>query len=812
MLNLIAKIMRDRLFKFTTSFFLFLFCSYKMTASGPCRIEGSVSDVETGKFVPYATIELLKSTDSTLVAGTRTDGHGYYLIENVPYGKFLMRISFVGYRKEYISEFELTTEITSINFGITSLATESAVLGEVIVTGHKLTGILEDDKTIYTIKGTSAEIAQSGLELLRQLPDVTVDYISENVKLAGSNNILFQVNGRFVDRSYLTQLNPGLVDKIEVITNPGARYDSDIDAVINVILKKDIQYGLSGRLRLDIPTSQTLLGKNNGSLDIFYKKMRFYVAGNYNLARYTSESSNIRRIFSPDSSTLFQNMKGLDHGNKMGFSYGFDWFTNDKNVFNFYSSVRPVIGQITELTSDNLYISDIVNTHTLSNSSTLNKYYYSDYSLFFQHKFAKKFHEISFESYLSNKQIDNRNDYYEQVYISEGILADRLINGFNQNTKNDTRQLILKVDYTYPFSEKIKLTAGYNGNLLKADYSYNEKIASQYDIINYNENRNSLYSNISWNIWNINFQTGFRHELSDVRIVHGYDTKKQHHVLLPSLSTQYKLGEKNTLRLNYRKSVTRPTINQLSPMRYKADSYMQSSGNPELVPAYANKIELTHNIQLSDPMYLSYRPYISFIKNDIRQINTTTSDSVLVKEYSNVGNDLEYGITMSGTLAIMKILTISPSLTWYNRELKALPQYGINDETNRTSWRFNLSSQLIIPKDWILFAEYNYNASVVNYQSITHPYWDLAAGINKAINKKLSISAFFIFPWNNDYVYDSRTVTTNDMVQDTKESINLNHLFFLRLSYKFSIGKNGSKLERQVETDVEQGVGKGIIK
>jgi hypothetical protein len=783
-----------------------------MIASGPGRIEGSVKDIETGKFVPYATVELLKSSDSTLVAGTRTNDYGYYLLENIPIGKFLIRISFIGYRKEYIPVFELTTKNPSIKFGNTNLIIESAALGEVVVTGHKLTGVLEDDKTIYSFKGRSIEVAQSGLELLRQLPDITVDYISDNVRLAGSNNILFQVNGRIIDRNYLMQLNPDLVDKIEVITNPGAKYDSDIDAVINVILKKDIQYGLSGRLRLDFPASKTLLGKNNGSIDLFYNKFRFYVAGNYNVARYTSESSNTRRIFSPDSSVLTQNMKGINHGNKAGFSYGFDWFTNDKNVFNFYSSVRPVIGQITDLTSDNIFTSDLVNTHNLSKSSTINKYCYSDYSLFFQHKFAKEFHEISFESYLSNKWITNNNELYDQDYISDDILSDRLTNGINQSTENDTRQLILKVDYTYPISKEIKFSAGYNGNLLEADYSYKEKIAGYSDIINYNENRNSLYSNLSWNIGKVNFQTGVRYELSDVHIVHRYDTTNLYNALLPSFSAQYKLGKKNTLRLNYRKSVTRPTVNQLSPTSYKDDSYMQSTGNPELKPAYTNRIEFTHRIQLKEPMYLSYRPYINFIKNDIRQINTTTSDSVLLRKYSNVGNDLEYGITISGTLAVMKILTMSPSLTWYKRELKALPLYGIFDEANRTSWRLNLSSQLMLPKNWIIFAEYNYNASVVNYQSITHPYWDLAAGFNKAINKKIGISAFFIFPWSKDYVYDSRTVTTNTMVQDTEESINLNHLFFLRLSYKFSIGKTGSKLERQVESDVEQGVGKGIIK
>ncbi len=804
--------MSGKFIRVAITLFVYVFYSFNLIASDPGKIEGSVTDAETNKIVPYATVELLISSDSTLVNGTITNNEGKYLLENVPYGKYLLRISFLGYRKEFVSEFELSAQKPSIKFGSTNLTTESKSLGEVVVTGHKLTGVLEDDKTIYAIKNRSAEIAQSGLELLRQLPDVTVDYISDNVKLAGSNNILFQINGRIVDRNYLMQLNPGLVDKIEVITNPGAKYDSDIDAVINIILKKDIQYGLSARMRLDIPTSGTILGKNNGSIDLFYKKVRFYIAGNYNLQKYNSETSNRRITVSPDSSVLSQNINGKNYGNKAGFSYGVDWFSNDKNLFNFYSSVRPNIPVKSILTSDNIFVSDQISTHNKSRNSSITKNYYYDYSLYYQHKFAKKFHEISFESYLSNKRIINISDYYEQNYISEGIISDQLSNELDQITENSSRQLILKVDYTYPFSEKIKLSAGYNGNLLRADFSYYDAIAEYSDLINYNEYRHSVYSNLSWNVGKLNLQTGIRYEISDVHIVHGYDTTNQYNSLLPSVSAQYKLGKNHTFRLSYRKSVSRPTVNQLSPTNYKDDSYMQSTGNPDLKPGYSDRLELTHRIQLVEPMYLSYRPYLSFIKNDIRQVNFTTSDSVLLRKYNNVSNDFEYGITISGTLAVMKIWTISPSFTYYKRELKALPEYGINDPMNRTSWRLNVSSQIVIPKDWIVIFEYNYNAPIINYQNITHNYYDFVVGLNKSISKKVSISVFSINPWSKNYVYDNKTIITDKVVQDTKDAINLNHLFFIRLSYKFNIGKSGKKLDRLIETDEEQGGGKGIIK
>jgi len=156
---------------------VFLFQSVNIVAYNPGKVEGTITDAQTYQPMQFVTIELLKSIDSTLVKGTTTNNDGKYQIEDVALGKYLLRISCLGYRKEMVSEFEITSNKPAIKFGITNLFAESKSLKEVVVTGQKLTGTLEDDKTIYIIKSKSAEFAQSGIELLRQLPDVTVDYI-----------------------------------------------------------------------------------------------------------------------------------------------------------------------------------------------------------------------------------------------------------------------------------------------------------------------------------------------------------------------------------------------------------------------------------------------------------------------------------------------------------------------------------------------------------------------------------------------------------------------------------------------------------
>jgi hypothetical protein len=798
------KIMNSLSIRFAIIFSAVLFQPIHLDASNPGKVEGTITDAETYQTVPFAVIELLKSQDSTLVQATTSNNDGKYQFEDVANGNYLLRISCLGYRKKTIPEFEITADKPEIKFGVINLLTESTKLKEVVVTAHKLTGIMENDKTIYTIKSKSGEMAQSGIELLRLLPDVTVDYISENVKLAGSSNILFEVNGRKVDKNYLVQLNPELVDKIEVITNPGAKYDSGTDAIINIILKKNRQYGLSGRARVTLPNSSAiLLTRNNVSVDLFLKNLRVYMGGYYNQYHYNRETTNNRNTFSQDTVTLIQKAACSNTGKQVGFNYGADWFINDKNIFNFYSTIRPQMPDESKIVSDNTYNSTLLNSHNESQTKSVNKSFFYDYSVFFLHKFAKKNHEISIESYLSNTNNKKNSYYFERDYISGTVFSDVMSNRLDQYTEDRNKQWIVKVDYTYPFSEKVKLNAGYNGYILRTDYTYKNLLEAYSDVLNYDENRQAIYGNISWVAGNFSIQPGIRYEFSDIQLTHTYETTNKYDFLLPSLSALYKLGKNNALRLSYRKSITRPGVNQLSPINYKEDSYLQLIGNPDLAPGYGHRIEFNHRIQLGEPLYLSYKPYIVFLKNNIRLITQKTTDLIVVKKYANVGNDFEYGLSLSGTLNVLKRWTTNASLTCFQRNLNSLPEYGINTDSKHSSWRLYCYSQYELPKDWTLLTECNFYGPTTDYQTIIKGNCELKIGVNKIINKKINVSMIAYNPWRSSMVNSNKTETTSNMVQSSKDVITYNYLVFIRLGYKFNVGKVGKKVERPVETKEE---------
>jgi hypothetical protein len=783
---------------------IIIFNPFKSFATELGKVEGTIIDAETSKAVPFANVELLRSSDSTMLKAVITNTDGFYLIEEIPYGKYLIRISCLSYRKEMLA-FEILSQKAHVKLERTKLFAESKALDEVIVKGYKLTGIIKDDKTIYSVNSKSAEIAQSGLELLSQLPDVTVNHFSDDVKLAGSSNILFQVNGRKVDNNFMMQLNPKLVDKIEVINNPGVNFDGAVDAVINIVLKREFEYGMSGQLRLQLPTSKDIiLSKNNATVDVYFRKVRFYVAGRYKLNNYTVENISMRTTTS--DIYLKQQTFGKEKGSTFSANYGFDWFFNDKNTLSAYSSIQPIIPNSTKFTTKNAY-TEGETTYSTGLTSKTDKNYLFDYSIFFQHKFPKKEHQISFENYLSNRTDDGSSSYYEQndLIVPSYLLVQ------NQSTESNNIYSYMKVDYTYPFFNKLLLSSGYNWYYLKRDFTYNDLVSTYSDLTNYKENRHSVYFNLSSGLGKLNIQAGIRYEFSGIKIIHVYDTVNRYNYFLPSIKANYKLNEKNILRFSYRKSLARPGINQLSPANYKDDSYTQSKGNPTLKPSVKNYFELEHRVQLNKSMYVNYRPYLSHAKDGISQVNLIISDSILRKQYSNVNNELEYGVIFSGMFSVKDIWTTTPSFTYYRKKLDALPEYGINEAVKDNSWRLNISSQLVLPKEWMLFLEFNYEAPSIAYQNRKLEYYDFVFGFNKTFNKKFSISAFTMNPWSNRYTYDQRTYNTESMVQNTENSIKYDYIFLIRIGYRFKLGKTGKKIDHNAENEEVQLPKRGIL-
>jgi outer membrane receptor protein involved in Fe transport len=770
-------------------------------------IESKVIDSVTSIGIPYASIELLIASDSTFVMGTTSDSAGVFVFNTLEYGNYLLRISYLGYEKKMVSNIEITTEKPIRNIGELKLQPDTKQLKEVSVVGKKLTGVVKGNKTIFQINDASAEIAQSGLELLRRLPDVTVSYFSDEVTLAGRNDILFQVNGRKVDSNYLLQLNPGLVDKIEVINNPGVEFDLETDAVINIILKSAFQKGISGAVRLNSSAStKTLMGKNNANIDYYSNNLRLYVAGKYKLQNYDVETESERTVSSPEASYLKQKTYANEKGYSIGINVGMDWFINKKNTFSVFSSIQPVEKAEVNSTINSYFSNASIEENSRNISNISDKKYFYDYSVYYSHNFQKISHTISFEAYRSNRINKNSEDYLVYEDENNSIISDEQ----NQLIESTNNYMYFKVHYVYPLSASMKFSTGYNNYILTRDYQYTDLFENYSDKIKSNEVRHATYANLSTDINKINIQAGIRYENSKTKITHKEDTLSYYNFFSPSLTVTYQTESVGVFRLSYKRAIGKPEISQLSPAVYSNDSYTQSSGNPDLKPSTTDRIELEHRIPFKNSMYINYKPYLSFSKDGIRQVKLFDTDSLETRKYINVSNQFEYGINISGLLSLYKIWMITPSATWYSKSIDALPEYGIS-YLKDNSWRLNLTSQLELPKKWTLFLEYNYEAPTIDYQCKKYAYYDFVFGFVKQINKKLTISAYTLNPWSSRYVYEKKRYDTQSTEQIVSSSIKSNHLIFLKLNYKFQSGKTGKSVNKNDEKEEFQKTNKGIF-
>jgi outer membrane receptor protein involved in Fe transport len=422
---------------------------------------------------------------------------------------------------------------------------------------------------------------------------------------------------------------------------------------------------------------------------------------------------------------------------------------------------------------------------------------------------------VSFEGFFSRNKSNSDEAYQEYQFTG---LTDSLTTNRDQLKDNKKWQMSFKADYTYPITDKLKLSLGYNSNISRIENSYenHNKVfddISTTDAIKYNEDRYSAYSNLAWNISNFNIQGGVRFEASYLNIHYNNITNGNYNCFLPFASVQYKLGKKQTFRFNYRKSINRPGMGQISPFSYKNDNYTVEVGNPDLEPAYINKLEFTHRIQLMGPMYISYRPYFSFINKGIRPVYLPSVNSVAQRKYINASDETEYGITFSGTLAFVKWWAINPSYTYYKREIteETINSMNVIPADKRTAWRLGLSSQFILPKDWVIFVEYNYNSPVITAQTKEERNYNFVTGFYKKLNNKFNVTVFTLNPGERRYIFSKTENTTSTMSQNSTGAVKYNWIFNIRLGYSFNIGKEGKKVDRQVESDSDAGGKKGIL-
>jgi outer membrane receptor protein involved in Fe transport len=732
-------------------FFAALFVPLQdLVAQQKGKLKGTVQESGKASPLPFATVGVYTQKDS-LVGGGIADEKGNFEVD-LPLGTFYALVEFMGFEALKSSVFTLSSKQNTLDLGAISLQSSTADLDEVVVQGEKTLMELSLDKRVFNVGKDLANAGGNASDILMNLPSVAVDP-EGNVRLRGSANVRILIDGKpsglvsFKGSSGLRQLPANLVERVEVITNPSARYEAEgMAGVINIILKKDEKQGFngSGEVIVGSPLNLGLTANLN------YRKNRINWFVNYGLANRVSPGRGklYQEVVQDEFSTLLLQQRSTSTVNSLNNSLraGLDYFFSEQSILTAsYVWRRSDAHRITDIRYED-YVNTLDNYlgYTLRRQDETEDEPNKEAILNFKKRFDQKGKELNASfTYLNYWERSNQL-FTENAFNPMGQTLPK--GALTQTSLNDEyeNQYLLQVDYTQPFATKGKIETGIRTSFreMENDYLVQEKQESgNFETIDgldnvflYDENILAVYGIVGNERAKWSYQAGLRAEYTDIetRLVETKESNPRSYTnLFPSGHLNYKANEKNAFQLSYSRRIRRPVYNDLSPYVTFSDQRNFFSGNPNLNPEFTDSYELGHILYLEKSTLFSTLYYRS-TQDKIQRIRTVGENGFSVTApYNLVGED-SYGLEFSGDYV---------ANSWWKLDFNANFFYATVDGSNlnqnfqatTTSMLFRQSSRFTLPKGWDLQVRGNYEARRKTAQGVQKGIFFLDLSASKKI-------------------------------------------------------------------------------
>ena len=773
-------------------------------------ISGKVIEKETSNPISFASVALVEISTNNIISGVISDDNGNFIIENIPYGNYKLNISFIGYQSSTSRDINLSRKNKKVELAPTSLAINPEEIAEAVVSTERLKGEEKIDRTVFTLNEDIRKASSSGLDVLKHIPSVTVDF-QENVTLEGEANIQFYVDGVLRNKDYVSQLDPHLIDKVELLTNPGVKYDSDVAGIINIVLKKVKRHGVNGRVQVPIPHPEKIIAHPQASMEYGNQKFRIYAADRLNYERFPGAQYMFTELddSNPNPYQFEKSSDGVNTFRFNYFNYGIDWFINDKNSLNLFGENRSRKNTTKEFESRNSTFDDNILTEYYKTVQDGTDRSYNNYiSLFYKHKFNNEGTELTAEGYVNMEAGKNRNfytDYYSDV--SDITVIDNIL--YRDDVTDNSRNTIeLKLDYSFNL-KGIRTDIGYRtyahwmNNDFVNNFTSNGSDGIRTDNFKFEERRQTGYFNLTGKIKKMGWQLGLKTQYSLLDINNSSTT--DYFVFLPQLNLNHPLGKSQSLKFSLRRQIRRPGIRQLNPFEVWTDSLHLRRGNPDLDPAIENRMELTFSKNFKNN-FISPKLYLRYTQNGIQDLTEITGNGVSEIYQANIGKELEYGVGINTALQLAKRWRFNGNISIFNREIDSKQELSLYPKEEKFSYRFGLTNIFILPKDFSLFLVSYYGSPNISYQREHSRDLLVIMGAQKKISDKLNIEMFYN-PLIKNFAYAKVLTQSPGYKESWEGNVDVHHLFSLEISYRFSYGSKIKQIKRSAEYEKEEGGG-----
>jgi iron complex outermembrane recepter protein len=720
------------------------------------------------------TLELVRSSDSGLVKVGITDRKGMVELERLRVGDYLVRASGVNFNTRYSAPFSITEQNPEHSLPKLVLQPRAAQLGGVTVTARKPFIQKLSDRIVVNVENSIVSAGSSAMDVLERSPGVLVDQ-NDNISLRGRSGLIIMIDGKPTAMSgpdlanYLKSLPSSSIERIDIITNPSAKYDAAGNAgIIDIRMKKDQRLGTNGTFTAGY--GQGIYPKANAGTTFNYRNRKINLFGSYNFGyRVGLNHLILDRNFYSNGQYNGGDLK--DNYSKSPFisntaRLGMDFFPTKKTIigfvvnenFNHYrrnnnnNSVvinpqKEAISKFNSLATNNDHGNNIV--------ANIN----------FKHTFDSTGREITMDAdygnYSSNSLSRNATSYYNLDGTS--MQPDYVLDG-DQDGKLTFKTA--KLDYVNPLGKTAKWEAGFKTSFVSADNN-----ALFFDVSNgtpvndenktnhfiYKENNNAGYLNFSKEFKKWNLQLGLRGEQTNIETeqLKGYiKFDSSYFQLFPSAFFNYKIKEDNTLGISVSRRIDRPGYSQLNPFLFLIDVTTYSTGRPGLLPQLTWSYELSYTLK-----NLNFTLGYSHTKDNqniaiakFRDVfpSIPSEENVTVQIPINLESSDYFGLTVSAPVRITKWWNmINNGNVYYNHFNGTLGSTVLNSGKPAVDVRTN--NTFTFKKGWTAELNANFNSGGQYGFMELDPQWGIAAGVQKTIFKgkgtvRLNVTDIF---WTN---------------------------------------------------------------
>lgn len=727
-------------------------------------VSGTIKDKVSNESLSFVNVVLKKSTDSSFVSGTISNDNGLFTFSDAKPNDYLLEVTYIGYRK-YRSPLFIGSNSEFIDLGAILLEEDVQQLNEVVITSQQdaVTGTM--DKKTYSVDDNVSQSGGSVLQSMNNLPGVTTH--EGQVQLRGNNQVVVLIDGKqtaitgFGNQNGLDNIPASAIEKIEIINNPSAKYDANGNAgIINIVLKKEEQNGLNGKVGLSTGLGALWVRKENlpgirpqykstpkinPSLSLNYrkKKINLFLQVDNLYTEALNKNEFVTRSYD-DGTVIDQQLKRNRNTNFFTSKAGFDWFINDYNtltVSGFFSqeSLKDYGDQpfYDGNNGENLRLWQFLEDEVLTAATA---------SVAYEHKFQQPGHKLNIGF---NYTFDRENEKYfftntrPSFIVKENfhILADQKVADFT-------------LDYTRPMKHGLLETGmKFRRRTIPTDMQFNPSATNSVldtgadGLATYKETIPAVYGNYTYEVKKLEAEIGLRVEYVDLQ----YDVDPNHNTyqsdgydyfqLFPNSRLTYKINDSNKLSVFYNRRVDRPDEVDIRIFPKYDDAEIIKVGNPALRPQFTNSFELGFKNGWNTG-YFYGALYHRISEGTITRVATTVDNTNLIYNISqNAGKSYNTGIEVVISQELSNRVNINLNLNGYYNQIDAfivVNQYPIEntftaDEQEIYSGNIKLNTNFKFGKNTEAQLTAIYLAPDIIPQGTINSRFSLDLGIKKSI-------------------------------------------------------------------------------